>query len=61
MVKVGILGLGSIGKHVSRLLLDHRQGHEIIGAVTLEAEFNGQPLAEVVGASEQSNVVLATI
>jgi 4-hydroxy-tetrahydrodipicolinate reductase len=58
MVKVGILGLGSIGKHVSRLLLDHRQGHEIIGAVTLEAEFNGQPLAEVVGASEQSNVVI---
>jgi hypothetical protein len=58
MIKVGILGLGSIGKHVSRLLIDHRKGHQIVGAVTLEDEYNGRSLGEVVGAANQCDVVI---
>lgn len=49
-VRVGLCGLGSIGKHAARLLLDHRAGHEIVGAATKEPEAQGQPLGAVVGA-----------
>ena len=52
-VRIGLCGLGSIGKHVGRLLLDHRRGFEIVGAATKETEAIGLPLGEVVGAREK--------
>lgn len=51
-VRIGLCGLGSIGKHVGRLLLDHRRGFEIVGAATKETEAIGLPLGKVVGARE---------
>lgn len=49
-VRIGLCGLGSIGKEAARLLLDHRSGHEIVAAATKEPEAIGRPLHEVVGA-----------
>lgn len=43
-VRIGLCGLGSIGKHVGRLLLDHRRGFEIVGAATKETEAIELPL-----------------
>jgi len=53
-VRVGLCGLGSIGKHVGKLLLDHRQGFEIVGAATKEAGAIGRPLKDVVGAKREA-------
>jgi 4-hydroxy-tetrahydrodipicolinate reductase len=49
-VRVGVCGLGSIGKKVAELLLDFRVGAEVVAAAALEADAIGKPLAEVVGA-----------
>jgi len=56
VVKVGLVGLGTIGTHIARLLLDHRQGIEIVGAFTLESESVGRSLSDVVGAATASTV-----
>lgn len=53
-VRIGLCGLGSIGKHVGKLLLDHRRGFEIVGAATKETEAIGRPLSKVVGAEQES-------
>jgi len=47
---VGLCGLGSIGSHVGRLLLDHRRGFEIVAAATKEPDAIGRRLGDVVGA-----------
>jgi 4-hydroxy-tetrahydrodipicolinate reductase len=49
-VRVGVCGLGSIGKKVAELLLDFRSGVQVVGAAALEEDAIGRPLAEVVGA-----------
>lgn len=49
-LRVGICGLGSIGSAAARLLLDHREGVEIVAAATKEEEAIGRSLGEVVGA-----------
>jgi hypothetical protein len=58
-VRIGLCGLGSIGKHVGRLLLDHRQGLEIVAAATKEIEAIGKPLGEVVGAARAGGPIVA--
>src|SRR5438552_11010410 len=47
---VGLCGLGSIGSHVGKLLLDHRRGVEVVAAATKEPEAIGRQLGDVVGA-----------
>jgi hypothetical protein len=49
-LRVGICGLGSIGSSAARLLLDHREGVEIVAAATKEEDAIGRPLGAVVGA-----------
>jgi 2,4-diaminopentanoate dehydrogenase len=53
-IRIGLCGLGSIGKYVAKLLLDHRRGFEIVGAATKEPEAIGQHLSQVVGAQTAS-------
>lgn len=50
-IRIGLCGLGSIGRAAARLLLEHRTGFEIVGAATKEPEALGRPLYEVVGSS----------
>jgi 2,4-diaminopentanoate dehydrogenase len=57
-LRVGVCGLGSIGAHAARLLLDHRRGFELVSAVTLEPEMQGRPVHEVVRAANESPVVV---
>lgn len=57
-LRVAVCGLGSIGAHAARLLLDHRRGFELVSAVTLEPEAQGRPLHEVVGAEAKSRVIV---
>lgn len=57
-LRVAVCGLGSIGSHAARLLLDLRQGVEVVAAVTLEPEAQGRALHEVVGAVSESTVVV---
>lgn len=52
-VRIGLCGLGSIGKHAAKLLLEHRHGIEIVAAATKETEAIGRPLGEVAGSSRQ--------
>ena len=59
MTTVAVCGLGSIGSHAARLLLDHRRGIQVVGAATLEPESVGRPLHEVVNARTQSEVVVS--
>ena len=57
-VKIGLCGLGSIGKAAARLLIDHRAGFELVGAVTKEPNDIGRPLSDVVGSKGESSVVV---
>ena len=57
-LRVALCGLGSIGSHVARLLLDHRRGFELVAAVTLELEAQGRALNEVVGAEAKSRIIV---
>lgn len=57
-LRVAVCGLGSIGAHAARLLLDHRHGYDLVGAVTLEEEAQGRPLHEVVGAATATAVLV---
>lgn len=50
-VRIGLCGLGTIGRAAARLLLDHRRGFEIVAAATKEPEAIGRPLHDVAGAS----------
>jgi 2,4-diaminopentanoate dehydrogenase len=50
VLRVGLCGLGSVGSAAARLLLDHREGLEVVGAATKEPEAIGKPVGEVVGA-----------
>jgi 4-hydroxy-tetrahydrodipicolinate reductase len=54
VIKVGVCGLGTIGRKASELLLDYRTGFELVGAATLEEADIGRPLGEVVGAAADS-------
>jgi 4-hydroxy-tetrahydrodipicolinate reductase len=56
---VGICGLGSIGTHVARLLLDHRRGFDIVAAATKEPEAIGRLLGDVVGANVAAGPIVA--
>lgn len=49
-LRVGICGLGSVGKAATRLLLEHRRGFEIVAAATKEDDAIGRPLHEYVEA-----------
>ena len=50
-IRVGVCGLGSIGKKAAALLLDHRRGIELVGAATLEEADIGRPVGGVAGAA----------
>ncbi|MGY4711622.1 NAD(P)H-dependent amine dehydrogenase family protein [Mycolicibacterium sp. CBM1] len=56
--RIGLCGLGSIGKAAARLLIDHRSGFELVGAITKEPSDIGRPLGEVVGSSSVSDVIV---
>jgi hypothetical protein len=60
-IRVGVCGLGSVGKKVAQLLLDHRTGVEIVGAATLEESDIGRPLDVVVGADAKGPVVVGSL
>lgn len=49
--RVAICGLGSIGRAVGRMLIDHRKGFDLVAAATKEPDDIGRTLGEVVGAS----------
>lgn len=57
-MRVGICGLGSIGRAAAQLLLDHRQGVEVVAAATKEEGAIGRPLGEYVGAAEGPGPVI---
>ena len=57
--KVALCGLGSIGKAAARLLLDHRGGYDLVGAITKDPRDIGRPLSEVVGSRTPSDIVVA--
>ncbi|MDF5758071.1 hypothetical protein [Spongiactinospora sp. TRM90649] len=59
-VRIGVCGLGSIGREATRLLLDHRTGFEIVGAATKEPDAVGRPLHEVVSASTATGPVVVS-
>lgn len=58
--RIGLCGLGSIGKAVARLLLDHRSGFELVGAVTKEPADIGRQLSDVVGSQRSSDLVVTS-
>jgi hypothetical protein len=61
-VRIGVHGVGSVGRHVARLLLQHRPGMAIIAASTLETEAVGRPLHEVAdAAAEESPLVSGSL
>ena len=57
-MRVGICGLGSIGRAAAQLLLDHRQGVEVVAAATKEAAAIGKPLGEFVGSADGSGPLI---
>ena len=57
-IRIGLVGLGTIGSHIARLLLDYRHGFEIIGASTLDPHMHGKPLHKAVGARTPSDIVV---
>ena len=50
-VRIGVHGVGSVGRHVAKLLLEHRPGMEIVGAATLAEGDIGRALHDVAGAA----------
>jgi 2,4-diaminopentanoate dehydrogenase len=59
-VRVGFVGLGSIGRQAARLLVDHRPGAEVVAAATKEPDAIGKPLHEVVGAGRDVGVAVGS-
>ena len=57
-IRIGLVGLGTIGSHIAHLLLDYRHGFEIVGASTLDTHMHGKRLHEAVGAKTLSDVVV---
>jgi 4-hydroxy-tetrahydrodipicolinate reductase len=57
-VRVAVCGLGSIGRKVAQLLLDHRDGAEVVAAATLDEADIGRPLPEVAGAQRGSGPIV---
>jgi 2,4-diaminopentanoate dehydrogenase len=56
--RIAVCGLGSIGRSVSRLLLDERTGFDFVGAATLEPELDGSNVGEVVGATSPCSATI---
>lgn len=54
-VTVGIVGLGTIGRHLARLVVDHRPGCALVGATTLDPDADGLPVHEYVEAHRASD------
>jgi 2,4-diaminopentanoate dehydrogenase len=57
-IRIALCGLGSIGAAAARILLDHRSGFEIVGAVTKQEDAIGRKLHDVVGASTAIDVTV---
>jgi 4-hydroxy-tetrahydrodipicolinate reductase len=47
--RVAVCGLGTIGSQVARLLIEHRDGAEVVGAASKDQLQIGRPLGEVLG------------
>lgn len=47
MARIAVCGLGTIGSQVARLLLEHRQGVDLVGAASKDPVQIGRPLREV--------------
>ena len=54
--RIALCGLGSIGRAAATILLDHRSGLSIVGAVTKQHDAIGRPLHEVAGAATAVDV-----
>ncbi len=59
--RIGVCGLGTIGKLVAKLLLDGRSGIEVVGAATLEEGDIGKPLGQVVDAKAAGPTVSGSL
>ncbi|TWD75098.1 4-hydroxy-tetrahydrodipicolinate reductase [Kribbella amoyensis] len=57
-VKIGLCGLGSIGKAAARLLIDHRSGIDVVAAITKDPADIGRPLGEVAASSAPHDLVV---
>ncbi|HEU4797919.1 MAG TPA: NADP-binding protein, partial [bacterium] len=58
-VHIGVHGVGSVGRHVAKLLLEHRPGMPIVAAASLEASDIGRPLHELAGADAYDSPIVA--
>ncbi len=47
MARIAVCGLGTIGSQVTRLLLEHRKGVELVGAASKDPAQIGRPLRDV--------------
>jgi hypothetical protein len=58
-VRIGVHGVGSVGRHVAKLLLEHRPGMDIVGAATLDQSDIGRALHDVAGAAAASSPLVS--
>ena len=49
MTRLAVCGLGTIGLQVARLLVEHRQGVELVGAASKNPDQVGRPIQELLG------------
>jgi 4-hydroxy-tetrahydrodipicolinate reductase len=59
MERIAVCGLGTIGSQVARLLLEHRQGIELVGAASKDESQIGRPLNEVLGTAGPDGPVVS--
>lgn len=57
-LRIGLHGVGTVGRHVAKLLLEHRPGMPIVSAATLQDSDVGRPLHEVAGAVNDSSAIV---
>ncbi|MGH2991783.1 MAG: NAD(P)H-dependent amine dehydrogenase family protein [Solirubrobacterales bacterium] len=57
-IRIGVHGIGSVGRHVAKLLLDHRRGMEVVAAATLEKADVGRRLHELAGAESAASPIV---
>ena len=59
MARIAVCGLGTIGRQVARLLIEHRRDVELVGAASKDPEQIGRPLHEALGLDGGDGPVVA--
>lgn len=59
MARIAVCGLGTIGRQVARLLIEHRRDVELVGAASKDPEQIGRPLYEALGLAGGDGPVVA--